>query len=325
MKEAKMRVKVQAKDVEAEDVCSFYLVEPNGDQLPSFNAGSHIDVFIDHGLVRQYSLCNNPTEQHQYQIAVLKEASSRGGSVYLHENIQAGDFIEISEPRNHFALHFGNHSSLLMGGGIGITPILCMAERLAYSVSNFEFHYFARTRSRAAFLDRIDQSRFSAKACIHLNDEPEQPPVDLEKIIQSQTKGTHIYVCGPAGFIDAVLNAAANIGWPNSHLHREFFKARLPEHSDQEVASEQFTVKLASTGREYLIPSDQSVLQVLAANGIEISSSCEQGVCGSCLTKILEGEPDHRDMFLMPDERARNDQFTPCCSRSKSPVLVLDL
>lgn len=325
MKQAKMRVRVQAKDVEAEDVCSFYLVDPGGDQLPSFTAGSHIDVFIDHGLVRQYSLCNDPTEQHQYQIAVLKEASSRGGSIHMHENIKAGDFIEISEPRNHFALHPGNHSSLLMGGGIGITPILCMAERLAHSDSDFEFHYFARSRGRAAFLNRIDQSGFSARARIHFNDEPEQPPVDLEKIIQSQSKGTHIYVCGPAGFIDAVLNAAAKFGWPNSHLHREFFKAAVPEHSYQEVASEQFTVKLASTGREYLVPSGQSVLQVLAANGIEILSSCEQGVCGSCLTKILEGEPDHRDMFLMADERARNDQFTPCCSRSKSPMLVLDL
>ena len=317
---ATLRVRVAKKTLEATDVCSFELLASEGQALPAFSAGSHIDVHVGAGLTRQYSLCNDPAESHRYLIAVLRDAKSRGGSKAMHE-LQVGDVLMISAPRNHFPLAHGAKRSLLLAGGIGVTPILCMAERLAVVGADFEMHYCTRSRDRAAFSDRIGVASFASQVHFHFDDGDETQRLHLAALLGTRKPGTHLYVCGPKGFMDAVLNAARSAGWPEDHLHYEFFAAQV-------VKSERhgpFEVKLASSGKVVVVPKDKTVVQALADAGIEVQTACEQGVCGTCLTRVLEGEPDHRDMYLTPAEQATNAQFLPCCSRSRTPRLVLDL
>jgi vanillate monooxygenase ferredoxin subunit len=315
------KVRVARKRIEAEDICSFELVDVNGAALPGFSAGAHIDVHVPGGLTRQYSLCNDSAETHRYQIAVLKDSASRGGSHAMHDSVHEGSLLEISQPKNHFPLAHGAAKSVLLAGGIGVTPILCMAERLATAGADFEMHYSTRSRSRTAFLDRITASGFADKVHLHFDDAGPAQALDLTSQLAAPLKDQHLYVCGPKGFMDAVLGVARANGWPESQLHYEFFSADVgPLESDTD-----FDLKLASSGRIIKVAKDQTVTQALSAAGIEVQTSCEQGVCGTCLTRVLEGTPDHKDMYLTPEEQAANDQFTPCCSRSKTKVLVLDL
>jgi vanillate O-demethylase ferredoxin subunit len=316
-----LNVIVTRKCNEARDIASFELAREDGCPLPSFAAGSHIDVHLPGGLVRQYSLCNDPSETHRYLIAVLRDESGRGGSKAVHDRVNEGDRLQISAPRNHFALAHEAPHHLLLAGGIGVTPILCMAERLAASGESFDMHYSTRSRDRTAFADRISQANFSASAQLHHDDTEGGSTFDLGLVMDSAPAGAHVYVCGPRGFMDAVLNAARSKGWPEERLHYEFFGAP----ADQTATGDSFSVRIASSGATIEVPADCTVVQALAANGIEIITSCEQGVCGTCLTKVLSGQPDHRDSYLTPDEQEANDQFLPCCSRSKSSLLVLDL
>lgn len=316
-----LSVRVERKTIEAQDICTFDLVDAAGGALPPFSAGSHIDVHLPNGLVRQYSLCNDPAESRRYTVGVLKDPSSRGGSKAMHDMVQAGQMLRISPPKNHFPLAFGAKRSLLLAGGIGITPILCMAEQLSALGEDFDVHYCTRSRERTAFYDRIARSVFVSRVNFHFDDgEPEQK-LNLDHLLSRVQDEVHLYVCGPAGFMDAVLNTARSSGWLASQLHYEFFGA-APVGTQTD---ESFQVKLGSSGRLILVPSEKTVIEALAAAGVDLPTACEQGVCGTCLTRVLEGEPDHRDMYLTPEEQAANDKMLPCCSRSKSPVLVLDL
>ncbi len=312
-------VRVARKRREAVDVCSFELVDPDGEALPSFTAGSHIDVHGPLGHVRQYSLCNDPSERHRYLIAVLRDARSRGGSQAMHDAVQEGDILRISAPRNLFSLTDDAQEYRLLAGGIGVTPILCMAEELTRRSATFQVHYFARSRARAAFLDRIHDSPFATAVNLHFDDE--KSTSQLADIVSPPGSGAHLYVCGPEGFLEAVCNTAYGTGWRESNVHVERF---APEQKPVD-GDTPFRVRLASSGQEIEVPVDRSVVSALAEHGIEIPVSCEQGICGTCLTRVLDGEPDHRDSYLTPDEHRLNDCFTPCCSRSRSPVLVLDL
>jgi vanillate O-demethylase ferredoxin subunit len=314
-------LRVTAKTAEAQDITSFELADPEGQMLPGFSAGSHIDVEVAPGLVRQYSLCNDPREQHRYLICVLREPRSRGGSIAISDTVQVGTLIRVSEPRNQLGLDPSASRVLLFAGGIGVTPILCMAERLAHTSIPFEMHYCARSRSRAAFYQRIRVSSFRDKVAFHFDDEP-QSKLDLISTLQAHAPGDHLYVCGPKGFIDVVLQLAEAAGWPPERLHREYF---TPADDLVQDGGGRFQVELASSGVRYEIPADRSVVDILLANGVNVPVSCEQGVCGTCLTRLLQGVPDHRDMFMTDAEHSRNDQFTPCCSRAKSDLLVLDL
>lgn len=314
-------VRVAHKALEATDICMFELVSTEGVALPSFSAGSHIDVEVPGGAIRQYSLCNNPDESHRYVICVLKESSGRGGSRAMHETVHTGDVIRISPPKNHFQLANGAARSLLFAGGIGITPILCMAERLETVGSNFEMHYCVRSMDRTAFKKRIEDSGFASKVNFHYDDAPAGQRIDIGVTLDRQDPDTHLYVCGPKGFMDAVLEEARSRGWAEERLHYEFFSADVAPST----ARGGFEVKLASSGVIVTVPEDKTVVQALADIDVTIATSCEQGVCGTCVTRVLEGEIDHRDVFLTPSERAANDRFTPCCSRAKSRMLVLDL
>jgi vanillate O-demethylase ferredoxin subunit len=321
MNAAELDMRVLRKHAEALDICTFELVQADGGPLPAFSAGSHVDVHLPGGITRQYSLCNDPRESHRYMIGVLRDPASRGGSRSMHDSVSEGDSLRISAPRNHFPLAHGAAHSVLIAGGIGVTPILCMAERLAMASAPFEMHYCTRSRERTAFLDRIAQAPFAPQVHFHFDDGDAAQKLALPAVVGSPRPGVHVYVCGPKGFMDWVLGAARAAGWPEDQLHYEFFSAEVVK-SDADQA---FQVKLASSGRLIPVPKDQTVVQALAAAGVEVATSCEQGVCGTCLTRVIEGEPDHKDMYLTPEEQAANDQFTPCCSRSRSPLLVLDL
>lgn len=315
-----IEVLVVSRNNEAQDICSYELTSVDNSPLPGFSAGAHIDVHLPDGLVRQYSLCNHPEERHRYLIGVLKDPTSRGGSESLHAQIQVGSRLRISEPRNLFPLVHEATRSLLFAGGIGITPILCMAERLAHSGANFELHYCARSSERAAFVRRLKDSPFAERVFLHFDEQP-KTALEAAKVLATPEDNVHLYVCGPGGFMQYVLDTARSQGWREECLHREYFAA-APVDSSNDGS---FSVKLGSTGQVFDVPADKSVVQVLQQHGIEIAMSCEQGICGTCLTRVLEGVPEHRDLFLTEDEQALNDQFTPCCSRSKTPLLVLDI
>jgi vanillate O-demethylase ferredoxin subunit len=313
-------VRIAAKVMEARDIYSFDLVAADGEPLQRFSAGAHIDVHLPAGLVRQYSLCNNPTETQRYQIAVLRDANSRGGSAAMHA-LQVGQTIDISAPKNHFPLVHDAHHSVLLAGGIGITPLLCMAEQLANLGASFELHYCTRSVDHAAFSRRIGSSSFADRVHAHHDDGPQTQKLDLATMLASPDNGNHLYVCGPSGFMDWVLESARIAGWLEECLHREYFAA-APVDTRGDGS---FEVQIASTGKLIRVEADQTVIAALSAHGIKVPTSCEQGVCGACVTQVLEGTPEHRDMYLTPEEQARGDQFTPCCSRSRSPTLVLDL
>ena len=316
-----LSVRVARKSIEAEDICSLELVSADGAPLPAFAAGSHIDVQLPGGPTRQYSLCNDPAETHRYLNAVLRDARSRGGSAAVHERVKVGDTLVISAPKNHFALAHDASSHLLLAGGIGVTPLLCMAERLAHAGADFEMHYCTRSLARTAFRQRIAASAFAARVAFHFDDGEAAQKLDIAALLAAPRAGRHLYVCGPKGFMDAVLGSARAQGWPQAQIHYEFFGAdAAPAAGDGG-----FEVMLASSGRVIKVAPDRSVVQALAEAGVSVATSCEQGVCGTCLTRVIEGEPDHRDLYLTPQEQAANDQFLPCCSRAKSARLVLDL
>jgi vanillate O-demethylase ferredoxin subunit len=315
-----LTVTVVRKQDEAEGIASFELARADGGALPAFSAGSHIDVVLPNGLTRQYSLCNDANENHRYRIAVLRDAASRGGSAGMHDLVKEGDALAISEPRNHFPLAHAKRT-VLLAGGIGVTPLLCMAQRLAAIGADFEMHYCTRSPARTAFRDEIAQSPFASRVQFHFDDGDAAQKFDAKAALAQPLAGTHLYVCGPTGFIDHVVSTAKAQGWPAEQVHLEYFGA-APQDSAGDGA---FEVKIASSGKTIRIAADQTVVQALAAQGIEVLTSCEQGVCGTCITRVLEGECDHRDLYFTDEEKAKNDQFTPCCSRAKTSVLVLDL
>ncbi|EJE54303.1 flavodoxin reductase family protein [Acidovorax sp. CF316] len=318
-----LQVRVVRKQVEAEGIASFELARPDGAPLPAFSAGSHIDVHVPGGssqITRQYSLCNSASEQHRYRIAVLRDAASRGGSVGMHDAVHEGDMLTISTPRNHFELHPARRT-LLLAGGIGVTPLLCMAERLAHTGADFTLHYCTRSAARTAFAQEIATSAMAPHVRVHTDEGGREQKLDLMAVLADITPDARLYVCGPAGFIDHVVNTAKNLGWPADRIHLEYFGAPAQDTSGDGA----FEVRIASTGSTYTIPADISIVDALRTHGVDIMTSCEQGVCGTCLTRVLEGEVDHRDMYLSDEERATNEQCLPCCSRAKGKLLVLDL
>lgn len=316
-----LSVRVARKQQEAVDICTFELVAVDHGSLPAFSAGSHVDVHLPGGLTRQYSLCNDPKESHRYLIGVLRDPASRGGSQAMHDQVAEGQVLQISAPNNHFPLAHEASRHLLLAGGIGVTPILCMAERLANTGADFEMHYCTRSPERTAFHQRIAGADFASKVHFHFDDGAAEQKLDIAALLATPASGVHLYVCGPKGFMDAVLNTAREQGWPEAQLHYEFFAGTVI-HSDSDAS---FEVQLASSGKIVVVPSDKTVVQALTEAGVDVQVSCEQGVCGTCLTRVIAGIPDHKDMYLTPEEQAANDQFTPCCSRSRTPRLVLDL
>jgi vanillate O-demethylase ferredoxin subunit len=241
----------------------------------------------------------------------------------VHAQLAEGQAITASLPRNLFALQPGATRSLLLAGGIGITPLLAMAEQLHAAGADFALHVAARSRARLAFADRLARAPWAAQVQVHLDDGPAAQRLDLAALLARPQPGTQVYLCGPQGFIDAALAAARAAGWPEAQLHLERFGPAAP--SAGAGAAGAFSLRLARSGRVVPVAADQTAVQALTAAGVEVMTSCEQGVCGTCLTRVIEGVPDHRDQYLTDEERAANDQFLPCCSRACTAELVIDL
>lgn len=296
------------------------LVRPDDGELPEFAAGAHVDVLVDGaaGLVRQYSLCGPPQDRTRYRLAVLAEAASRGGSLGMHR-LREGDRLRISRPRNRFGVSDEARRHLLVAGGIGVTPLLAMAHALEARGAEYELHYCARSRADSAFVEELENN---PRVRLHFDDGPDEQRFSVAGDIGPPDPEAAIYVCGPVGFMDLVISSARGAGWPAEAIHKERFAP--VEDSAAHTAGGAFTVRLAKSGDEYEIKDGESVLDVLLAAGVDAPYSCQQGICGECIVRVLAGEPDHRDDILTDRERA-DGLFTTCSSRAHSPILELDL
>jgi ferredoxin-NADP reductase len=306
---------------EANGINSYEFVDPEGKELPPFTAGAHIDVHLPNGVIRQYSLSNSPTERHRYVIAVLRDEKGRGGSKALHDSLRVQDIVTVSEPRNNFELVPGAKKVILLAGGIGMTPLKSMAHALEASGVPFEMHYCARDAGCVAFKEQLDTQWQHGKLHFHFDQGDPARGLDIAELLKSPGEDTHLFYCGPAGFMKACGAAASH--WQAGTVHFEHFKAPEPDKSAAQLAPGTFMVKIASTGAMIEVPADRSIADVLEEAGVHIETSCQAGLCATCKIRYLEGEVDHRDYILSDDEHG---QFlTACVSRATSPVLVLDL
>lgn len=313
----KLTVKVASKQRAADGIVALELVSPQGDALPQFHAGAHIDVHIDGLTPRQYSLCGDPEDRRMYRIGVLRDEGSRGTSVHLNDTVQVGDELQISEPKNHFPLMPAEHY-VLLAGGIGITPLMCMAMTLHKRHASFELHYACRSESRAAFLSELKAAPYASQVHTWWDDVPGQS-LNLDHVVAKRSGLSKLYVCGPTGLLDSAQNKASQFGWEKDNVHVEYFSGgNTASDSDTD-----FELEIASTGEVIVVKKSESALNAMLACGIDIPCSCEEGVCGMCITQVVSGTPDHRDRYLTDAEKAKNDVFAPCCSRSKSGRLVI--
>jgi vanillate O-demethylase ferredoxin subunit len=308
-----LRLRLYRITYAATDINLYEFRLPDGAQLPAFTAGAHVDLHLPNGLTRQYSLCNSQDGRDRYVVGVKKDAGSRGGSRCVHEQLRVGMTVPVGAPRNNFPLHEEAVHSVLIAGGIGITPIASMVSRLRDRGLPWELHYSARRREEAAFLEELG----SQHVHLHIDEEHGGGLLDIEGIVRRAPSGAHVYCCGPTPMLDAFESAAG--GHPAEHVHLERFSA------PKLAGGGAFFVELAKSGRRIFVEPDESIADALRAQGIEVQTSCEQGICGTCETRVLAGRPDHRDELLSDGERAANDVMMICCSRSKDDVLVLDL
>ena len=320
MSDTAIDVLVTAAKSESRGVLSFDLRKPDGGDLPEFTAGSHIDFHLPNGMTRCYSLVNSPAERHRYVIAVSLDANSKGGSRYIFDNDLTGQTLKISAPRNHFALVEDAPHTVLIGGGIGITPLHAMIQRLETLGKSWSLYYGARDRASAAFVEEFAALEAAKPGRVHFNfDQETGTMMDVARIVADAPPEAHLYCCGPLPML-AAFKAAAASRVPET-VHLEYFAAP----STPATPHEAFTVVVASTGKEYEIAPGESILDVLLANGVNAGSSCRSGECGSCIVTVLEGQPRHRDYVLSDNEKASNRLMTICVSGSRTKKLVLDL
>lgn len=310
-----LRMRVKSASWEAPNILSYELWSEDGGELPPFTAGAHIDLNLPNGLVRSYSLLNSQAERHRYVIAVQKDRASRGGSKWVHENLRVGDVLPVGAPRNNFALNEGAEKSIFIAGGIGITPILSMIERLTAIGRGWQLYYCARTRAGTPFLSMLETM---PQVRLNFDEEPGGKMLDIEAVVRSVPSGGHLYCCGPIPMLEAFERVTK--GLARECVHVEYFTAAEPPAKEGG-----FKVVLAKSGRELTVPAGKTILDALRDNGIELQFSCTEGICGTCETRVLEGIPDHRDRILTDAERAANDKMMICCSGSRSEKLVLDL
>lgn len=308
---------------EGRAIHSYELVDPEGNDLPPFTSGAHIDVHLDGGVVRQYSLCNEPCERHRYVIAVLKDESGRGGSKKLHDTLRVQDIISISRPRNNFPLVESATKVILLAGGIGVTPLKSMAHSLERASVDYQLHYCAKDIECAAFNDELNGLAARGRVQYHFDGGDPAQGLDIAQLLANPSAGTQVYYCGPAGFMKAC--AAAVRHWAPGSVHFEHFKtpAQTTQVSTATIPEQTFTVEIASSGRRILVGAEQSIADALNAAGVPVETSCQSGLCGTCKTRYTSGQVDHQDCILSD---AEHEEFlTVCVSRAASPLLVLDL
>jgi ferredoxin-NADP reductase len=304
----------------AQDILSVELRPEGVNSFPGFEPGAHIDLQLPNGMVRSYSLCNDSRETHRYVLGILKDRNSRGGSRCVHEQLRVGMRLMIGAPRNNFPLHAEARHSVLLAGGIGITPILCMARALQVQGQSVEVIYCARNRQSMAYADELIS--LGIAVTWHLDDEVGGPP-DLKTLLAAHPgqDETHYYACGPAVMLNAFEKTCAELGYDHAHIER-FTAIEVKAAAD---ALKSFTVELRRSGKTFEVTPDTDLHKMLLACKADVPFSCEEGICGSCETRVLEGKPDHRDSVLTAAEQATNRVMMVCVSGCKSERLVLDL
>jgi ferredoxin-NADP reductase len=309
---------VRGYEIIAKDVVLLTLADNSGLPLPEWEPGAHVELILNSGITRQYSLCSDPEDRLNWQIAVLREPASRGGSEYIHEKLLAGSRVRVRGPRNNFPLVQADRY-LFIAGGIGITPIVPMVDAARAAGAEWTLLYGGRSRETMAFTGRLaSAASASFGGRVDLRPEDETGLLDLASYIAELEPGTHVYCCGPEPLLKAIEETCAShhVG----SLHVERFRAAA-----EGGPAGRFQIELRRSGKTLTVEADQTILGVLEQAGVEVLSSCSEGTCGTCLTTVLEGTPDHRDTVLTEAERASCKEILPCISRSVSPVLVLDL
>lgn len=298
----------------------FTLVSPANEPLPGFSAGSHIIVRMQDGgqcYSNAYSLMSSPLDTTSWQIAVRLESPSKGGSRFMHQQVRPGDTLTVSTPNNLFAIVPQARKHLLIAGGIGITPFLSFIPQLEQRQADWQLHYCFHDADNNAFVDELSASPWRERVSVHVSASGSR--LDLTRLFADLAPGTHVYTCGPAALNDAVKVAAAHHQVPASQLHFEQFIV-------EDKGGNAFTLVLARSGREFTVPQDMTILQVIENNkAAKVECLCREGVCGTCETMILEGEADHRDQYYSDEEKASQKSLLICCSRAKGKRLVLDL
>lgn len=316
-RKAELRVCVARKEHVADGIVSLRL-DPVRGQLPTFQPGAHIDLHLPNGLIRQYSITNGPGETDHYTIGVKREQDGRGGSAAIHDNLQEGDVLAISAPRNNFPLRRNVNHVIFVAGGIGVTPLISMARALKAQGLKFEFHYFVQSDAHAAFRNELDG--FAGELTLHTGLGPDATGAELTRILAEPGFARHLYVCGPGPMLEATRRIAAESGWPDETVHFEYF-ANNAEVDD----STAFEIDLARSALTLTVPSGKSILEVLRENGIDMTSSCEQGACGTCRCGVIEGDVLHQDVDLSDAEKAEGNSIMTCVSRAASGRLILDI
>ncbi|KQW57971.1 PDR/VanB family oxidoreductase [Variovorax sp. Root411] len=316
--ERTLTVRVERISRQTPEILAFELAHPWGRPLPAYEAGAHIDVHMPGGFSRQYSLARAPSSANSYVIGVKREPDSRGGSASMHERVREGDLLAISAPRNTFPLREEARHHLLLAGGIGMTPLLAMAQALAARGAGFTLCVFARSEEHLAFAEALRAPALAPHLRLHLDQGDASQRIDLRALLARPAPGTHLYVCGPGGFMQAVRDAASH--WPEDALHAEYFAAPADAST---TAGLPFTLKLARRGISVPVAADQTAVDALHEVGIDIPVSCQQGLCGTC---VVDGDgegAEHRDFCLTGTER--RTRVALCCSRAKGLELVLQL
>lgn len=301
----------------ATDIVALELQSADGRGLPAYAAGAHVDVYIKSGLIRQYSLTGDPKDRSRYRLGVLLDPDSRGGSSAIHSQFRQGHKIRIGRPRNNFPIQEDAAHSILFAGGIGITPMLNMAYELEAKGASWEMHYCGRTPDRLAFTEEL--ARFGDRIHIHVDSGPKDQHLDINDVLGDASDDRHLYVCGPNGFMDFVVRSAEEHGWTKDTIHLERFGAEV------NTDGAPFTVVAKKSGKTFDVQPGETIAQKLEEHGVHVQVSCQSGVCGTCLTKVVAGMPDHRDLVQTDLEKASNAEITVCCSRSKTKMLVLDV
>lgn len=314
--EVELRLRIEHREIAARGVVVLDLRLPTGETLPAWAPGSHIDLVLTPELTRQYSLCGDPGDRGVWRVGVLREPEGRGGGEYVHHALHEGALVDVRGPRNHFALE-PSPRYLFIAGGIGITPIVPMVGAAHAMGAQWDLHYGGRSRDSMAFRTQLSED-YGSEVTLYPQDEVGL--LKLDTLLGTPRPDMLVYCCGPEPLLEAVERRCA--AWPAGALHVERF---APREQGEPLLHNTVEVELAQSGITLTVSPEESILEVAKAAGVDVSSSCEEGTCGTCETPVLKGEVDHRDSLLTPEERAANDTMFICVSRAACPRLVLSL
>ncbi|RZL85319.1 MAG: oxidoreductase [Rhodococcus sp. (in: high G+C Gram-positive bacteria)] len=314
--EAELHLRARTRDIGADDVVVLELEEPTGAPLPRWEPGAHIDLCLPNGLTRQYSLCGDPTDRSSYRVGILRDPESRGGSVYVFDNLHPETEVIARGPRNHFPLQ-PSPRYVFIAGGIGVTPILSMITAADAAGADWELHYGGRNRRSMCFVDELTAI---AGNRLTLYPQDEVGLIDLDSLLRTPRTDTLVYGCGPGPLLQAIEDHTT--AWPTGTVHMERFE---PKEFDDDAGADSFEIELAESGKVLVVPPDKSVLEVLEDADVEVYSSCQDGTCGTCETPVVAGEVAHRDSIMTADEQAANDRMYVCVSRALCGRLVLGI